>query len=506
MRRSVPQPVRYGDRPAFAALVACLLGLLLALTRQLLWGSIAIALLTLLLWGVARWRGWRVDPLLFLLPLLTIAYGWYADSATRQQRTLPEATTLYDVEVRINYPVASSLESALRYDATLRGVEGTPDLQLLLTLPAAPEDLYGVVVRGDLDLSSLTQGGKSNSYRRYLLSEGYDAQAYGQRLVPTGERSYTLRSGLMKWRSLLVKRFEEATESRLSYADRGLIYALCLGERLHLPREVKESFTTAGVAHILAVSGYHLGIVFGILATLLSLLLPAYHHRWIRHGVTLVGLLLYTLLTGASTATVRALVMSSIYLIGRIIGRRSDPIQVLSLTLLFFLLLSPYSIYSVGLILSISAVWGLMLLMPLLDHLVEPSQRWLRTVWSALAACFSAQIGVLPWLFLFFGTAAGSTLWSAVPVALLSSLLIPAGLLALGWVMLFGSLPGVMAEALRILSGGMRGVTDHFATPLTSLTVSAHYDLVLVVLYYGIVITAYELVTRLLRRRAMEIR
>lgn len=498
MSVSLPS-VRYGDRPAFGALVACLVGLWLALSGWLLWGSVALAVLTAGLWAAARQRRWAIPSFLLLLPLLAVAYGLYARARSFPQRSMPAAVTLYDTEVRVDYPVAASLESAIRYHATLVE-EGLP---ILLTLPGGREELYGVVLRGDLDLASLAGGG---TYRRYLLGEGYVAQGYGQSLVPTGRRSYTLRSRLMEGRSRLVRRFEQATGERLGYADRGLVYALCLGERLHLPREVKEGFTTAGVAHILAVSGYHLGVVFGLVAGLLGLLLPGYRHRRLRYGLILAVLFLYTLVTGASMATVRALVMSSIYLVARIAGRRADPIQVLSLTLLFFLLRSPYALCSVGLILSVSAVWGLMLFMPLLDCLVQPSVRLLRSAWSSIAACLSAQIGVLPWLFLFFGTAAGSTLWCTLPIVLLSGLLIPAGLLSLGWVGLFGRLPGVVITLLGFLSRAMRQVTDLFATPEASLAVTMEYDGVLVVLYYGIVLLLYDLVLRYLRRRRQSIR
>ena len=352
-----------------------------------------------------------------------------------------------------------------------------------------------MLLRGDLDLVALLGDTLPGSYGRYLLGEGYVAQGYGQSLDTAG-RARTIRCRLMEGRHHLISRFDSAVGDRLSAADKGLVYALCLGERLHLPRSVKSDFTSSGVAHVLAVSGYHLGIVFGLLSGLLGMLLPAYRHRRLRYLLIFLGLLVYTLLTGASTATMRAFVMSGIYLLAKLLGRRADPVQVLSLTLLFFLFLSPLSILSVGLLLSVSAVWGLMSFMPILLRLVNPSLRSLRFVWSSLAACISAQIGVLPFLFLFFGRAAGSMLWSAIPVVALSGLLIPVGLVALA----LPSLPG-LPRLLSLLSGGMRAVTETFGTPALSLTVTMQYDLVLVVLYYAIVLTARELFVRLYNRR-----
>ena len=485
--------LRYGDRPALWVLVACLIGWLLAYHHLLLSGGLILGLLLVGTFLLSRRRGWGLDRFFLLLPLFVIAYGVYADQRFQSLRTMPRSVTLRDASVRVNYPVASSAESAIRYDAALLVEEGK-EIPFLLTLPGVSDELYGVMLRGDLDLVALLGDTLPGSYGRYLLGEGYVAQAYGQSLETAG-RARTIRCRLMEGRHRLISRFDAAVGNRLSSEDKGLVYALCLGERLHLPRSVKSDFTSSGVAHVLAVSGYHLGIVFGLLSGLLGLLLPAYRHRRLRYLLILLGLLLYTLLTGASTATVRAFVMSGIYLLAKLLGRRADPVQVLSLTLLFFLFLSPLSILGVGLILSVSAVWGLMSFMPILLRLVSPSLRSLRFVWSSLAACISAQIGVLPCLFLFFGKAAGSMLWSAIPVVALSSLLIPVGLVALA----LPSLP-VLPRLLSLLTGAMRAVTENFATPALSLTVTMQYDLVLVVLYYAIVLTARELFVRLYNR------
>ena len=345
----------YGDRPALWVLVACLVGWVLAYQHLLLYGGVALGLLAVAAFLLSRRRGWGLDRFFLLLPLLVIAYGIYADQRLRSLRSMPRAVTLYDASVRVNYPVASSAESAIRYDAALLTSDGG-EIPILLTLPGESAEFYGMMLRGDLDLVALLGDTLPGSYGRYLLGEGYVAQAYGQSLETAG-RARTIRCRLMEGRHHLIGRFDMAVGDRLLAEDKGLVYALCLGERLHLPRSVKSDFTSSGVAHVLAVSGYHLGIVFGLLSGLLGLLLPAYRHRRLRYLLIFLGLLVYTLLTGASTATMRAFVMRGIYLLAKLLGRRADPVQVLSLTLLFFLFLNPLSILSVGLLLSVSAVW-----------------------------------------------------------------------------------------------------------------------------------------------------
>lgn len=521
--------MKYGDRPAFCILVACIVGLLVASIGPHWWvGAALLAAVTpvaLLLYDRQIRHKTRPDPdggyeeifpfdqsdvrrrsakrdqrFLLFLPLLAAVFALYVVTVTRPQRSLPDGATLYDVEVRVSHPVAATAESAVRYDAAVRTADGV-SIRLLLSVPETMDVSYGTLLRGDLDLVSLTRE-DTGSYERYLLSEGYDAIGYGQRLRPTGVRRHTLRCRLMEERQRLIDRFDQAVETHLTPADKGLLYALCLGDRLHLPRTVREHFTAAGVAHILAVSGYHLGVVFALIGALLKGLLPGYGRRRIRSLILILILTLYTLLTGAGTATLRALVMSTAYLLSTVFDRRSDPVQVLSLTLLLFIIIRPYSLYSIGLTLSISAVWGLTLLMPLLTHFVDPRRPILRHAWSALAACIAAQVGIAPFLFLYFGRAAGSMLWSAIPIVLLSGLLIPLGLIALLWTGLFGTLPALYAGLLHLLTGAMRLLTDHFATPALSLSVRMEYDGILLLLYYAIVVVAYDLLIRRYHRRS----
>ena len=120
--------LRYGDRPALWVLVACLVGWLLAYHHLLLYGGVALGLLAVAAFLLSRRRGWGLDRFFLLLPLLVVAYGLYADQRLRSLRSMPRAVTLYDASVRVNYPVASSSESAIRYDAALsRGGDGIID-------------------------------------------------------------------------------------------------------------------------------------------------------------------------------------------------------------------------------------------------------------------------------------------------------------------------------------------------------------------------------------------
>ena len=146
--------LRYGDRPALWVLAACLIGWLLAYHHLLLSGGLILGLLLVGTFLLSRRRGRGLDRFFLLLTLLVIAYGVYADQRFQSLRTMPRSVTLRDASVRVNYPVASSAESAIRYDAVLLVEEGK-EIPFLLTLPGESAELYGVMLRGDLDMVAL---------------------------------------------------------------------------------------------------------------------------------------------------------------------------------------------------------------------------------------------------------------------------------------------------------------------------------------------------------------
>lgn len=492
-----PREVRYLSRPAFQLLLATLLGVLLFLADIPIWGGIVLAVAGAMLLFFQK----RTTALLLLWSLL---FAWYAHLRNEPRSNLPEGKTLYDTKIHLLYPTASSLEGAIFYHSRVE-VDGQ-SFKVRLQIPphiTLPESLqYGSEAVATLDISSLKTL-KNKSFRHYLLSEGYEAQGAIHNISKIQKPNILHPVSLFQSiRADIVRHFEALTKEHLSLEERGLIYALALGDRTLLPTSVRHAFTASGVAHILAVSGYHLGVVYGVLMVLLSLSLRPYRFRYLRYTLLLIALLGYTLITGASTATVRAFVMSTLFTISRFQGRPADAIQVLSLTFVIFLLIEPYSIFSVGLMLSLAAVWGIFLFLPLFQNYFYSFKRSLTYFSEIIFVTLSAQLGVFPLLFYYFGSASLSFLWSNLPLVLLSGLLIPYALGLMLWGWLFGWLPSPLIRVAQILSQWMIELSNFFAQwTQAGLQVTQQYDLVLLVLSYAALILGYKLVVRRIRLR-----
>ena len=176
---------------------------------------------------------------------------------------------------------------------------------------------------------------------------------------------------------------------------------------------------------------------------------------------------------------------------GKLLARPIDPIQLLSLVFVIFLAINPFAYYSLGLLLSLSAVWGIFSFYPLFIRCLNPTNRFLQWLRDLICLTISAQIGVLPLLFLNFGSAPLVFIWSNIPLLFLSSLLIPLALLCFLLTALFGWVPNALLQLLNLLAEWMHAVTNLFSPNPINLTI--RFDWVALILYYLIAYLAYRL-------------
>ena len=181
-----------------------------------------------------------------------------------------------------------------------------------------------------------------------------------------------------------------------------LLKALLTGDRSGLPPDTVHVFRESGGAHLLALSGLHIGILYLLLSRLLWPLGNSPRARRVRYALIVLAAGLFTLMTGASPSIVRAFLFIFLTETARLSCRPRDPVRILSTALLIQLVLTPSAITSVGFQLSYLAMAGIFLLYPTLDGWYPKSGRFdpVRKVWEAAALSISCQVftGPLAWL------------------------------------------------------------------------------------------------------------
>lgn len=208
-----------------------------------------------------------------------------------------------------------------------------------------------------------------------------------------------------------------------------IMQALAIGNQTGIDRLLRASYSRTGVAHLLSVSGLHVGIIFLILNLLFGWI------RLLRRGYIALGILVilslcgYAVLTGLSPSVIRAVIMFSLLQIGLMLSRYTNSFNTLCAAALLILLWNPYYLYHIGFQLSFAAMVGIITLYQPLARLWMPQNKIIRWLWSLTLIGITAQIGTFPLVMYHFGQLqiAGLLLnpliWFTVPVIIGGSLL-----------------------------------------------------------------------------------
>lgn len=176
---------------------------------------------------------------------------------------------------------------------------------------------------------------------------------------------------------------------------------LTLGGSGRLGRELRTVFSRAGILHILAVSGLHVGFVAMFIGFLL-LFIPVDYR--LKVFLILCGLLLYAGVTGFRPSVCRATFMAVLLGLAVVLQRHVDHIHIINITALVFLIASPLLIFDVSAQLSFVAVYGILYLYPKIRarFIARIRLRFFRNLLVPMAVSFSAQIFVAPFIIYYF--------------------------------------------------------------------------------------------------------
>lgn len=239
------------------------------------------------------------------------------------------------------------------------------------------------------------------SYKNYLANQ----QIYKQIFLNGNE--FIIKQGDKFSLNKLIENNKSAIKNNLnSYSfskeELSILFALFLGEKQHISQELKTNYSKAGVIHILAISGLHVGILLFIF---LFLLKPI---EYLKNGaiykllITILLLWFFAIFTGLSPSVVRAVTMYSFVAAGQLFNRRTPTYFSLISSMLFLLLVNPLSLFDVGFQLSYTAVFAIVWTQPILSKCYQPKQKIVKYFWDLITVSVAAQLGVLPLSIFYF--------------------------------------------------------------------------------------------------------
>ncbi len=279
-------------------------------------------------------------------------------------------------------------------------------------------------------------------YRQYMNFQGISGNTYaasGKVSVINRHCSSIFRAWLQNYRTRIAGLIHQAGTD----PSRQVLAALLTGNREEIAPEVRNAFNRAGVSHLLAISGLHIGIVasgaFFISRLILSFFPLLLRRAWVSKGAALAAILpvvLYGMLSGMSPSTQRAVLMISAFLATFLVQREHDLFNTLALAALIILIIDPPALFSISFQLSFMAVISILICLPAIEAQRAVPAGFLQSarhaVYMFMCISFFATLGTAPLVMTYFNQISLVGIFAnVILIPLIGYLVVPIGLVSI---------------------------------------------------------------------------
>lgn len=383
----------------------------------------------------------------------------------------PDADNTYLIQITT---IPEQKEKVIRCEAEIKGVlveDSLAEINKRIFLSFAKDSLSQDLQRGDIVLARTQvvnpQRGNPEEFRydEYLCQHGLCGTAY----VAPHVWEYIENRPLHTLRAYAetCQKYISDTFSRLGIVGDAwaVVCALTVGNRDGLDTEMKQHYSAAGAMHVLAVSGLHVGILYGAILFLLTGfgLFPVQYEQKKRrrfNTILLIAVLwIYAFLTGLSASVMRSALMFSLLTVGMSLDRETYTFNTIAASAAIILLLQPLMLFSVSFVLSYSAVIAIVALQPSLQALLPIRNGLLKWLWGLITVSIAAQIGTLPWTMYWFSQTSNWFIFTNIVVVPLAGIILYTAIA----VLILAPIPFIstlVAKLLNIEAMAMNGYVE----------------------------------------------
>lgn len=183
-----------------------------------------------------------------------------------------------------------------------------------------------------------------------------------------------------------------------------IVKAIILGDQSKIPMEIRQNFSLSGTAHILSVSGLHVGIIAVIIFWVFSFI----KNNLLKFIIFSITLWSYSILVDLQPAVVRASFMIMLFTFAKVVQRKPNNLNIIAITVLIVSLINPDTLYNAGFQMSVASIFGISLLYNPISNFFQKflklnnNKYFQKIVLSSLSMSFSASIIVSPIVAYYF--------------------------------------------------------------------------------------------------------
>lgn len=283
----------------------------------------------------------------------------------------------------------------------------------------------------------------------------------------------------------LKHKIERIIGRNVSKVPASVLEAMLLGERKDIPASINQSMISTGTVHILVVSGFNVGIVAFIVLLFLKALGMKRNTRYV---ITMIVLILYCLMTGASVPVLRATIMALVILFGYLLKREANIYNSLSVAVMIILFFNPKQLFNIGFQLSFASVLGIICLYPKVYALFPDNARkiksinWLIQVFSVSLSAWAGTAGLIAY---YFQAVSPVGILANMVIAPYASLITASGLAFVLVSFIIRPLSFVFGQAAELFVIILLKINMFFASIPGGYFKISHFNLLCVLLYYS---------------------
>lgn len=362
------------------------------------------------------------------------------------------------------------LETEIDFDlyGTIRNIKENSKLQYTVDIDSICIDDYkldnctsSLIVRADNDrdhfiglddkvhfkVQSLPLKKKRNpsqfDYKSYLLSKDIAGITQLKEIVSV-EKINSLQ--------FIKDAYHKKIENIIDVKYIGLVKALVLGDKSMIDPDTRVSFNRSGLAHIMAVSGLHVGFIIAPIWLIIPWMWTFRTGRIF--GIILLALILfsYSWLTGFSASVIRASMMAFLFTYAKLFEKVRYPMNILAGVAFILLVIRPNYIFDIGFQLSFSAVAIIISILPRIQFLTETDSFIKKNILGSLIVGLVVQIGLAPILIYYFGELSVVSPISNIIALLPASILVVVGLFGTSLTLIIPFIDGIVGAILNVFS------------------------------------------------------